>query len=167
MLKDKTVQIGKILGSYGLTGQVLLGLDAGVSFMADKPEVVFLKQGDMLVPYFVEEIIKPDKLKLEEINGPEAAAKLRNLEIYVYPHLVEIKSVDEEGLEILTGFEVIVEGESIGTIQYVEEFPQQWMLFVRRDENEYLIPFVQEWIVRIAPETEQIFMNLPDGLLSN
>jgi len=166
MLKDKTVQIGRILSSYGLGGQVILGLDQGVTFIPDKPEVVFLKRGDMLVPYFVEDLVKPDKLKLEEVNSPEDAAKLRNAEVYVYPDLVEIIAVKAEGAESLTGFEVMAEGETVGIIQYVEEFPQQWMLFVLQGEDEILIPFVEDWIERIEPESKQVFMNLPDGLLS-
>ena len=53
-----------------------------------------------------------------------------------------------------------------GVITAVEEYPQQTIWTVTRENRKYLIPFVEDWIEMSEPKTRTLKVNLPDGLLN-
>lgn len=74
-----------------------------------------------------------------------------------------------------TGFSVVNEdGSSIGRVLRIEENPAHALLVVARDEadasstqeeDEVLIPLVDEFLVAVEEEAGKICVSLPDGLL--
>jgi 16S rRNA processing protein RimM len=54
---------------------------------------------------------------------------------------------------------------SIGKVLDVQELPQQLMLTVSFQGEEKYIPLVDDFIDYISQENQEIWLNLPDGLL--
>lgn len=65
----------------------------------------------------------------------------------------------------LNGCEVYDQGRKIGTIREVQSGAGEAPLLVIQGEKEYLVPFVAEYIEKIALEQKRVEMNLPEGML--
>ena len=56
-------------------------------------------------------------------------------------------------------------GISYGEVKEVIEQRPGYLLKVESREREILIPFVEEWLVRIDIDAKELVLNLPDGLV--
>jgi 16S rRNA processing protein RimM len=54
-----------------------------------------------------------------------------------------------------------------GIIEEVSEYPGQLMLHVRCDNRNYLIPYVEDWIIETQINTRTLVMKLPNGLIED
>ena len=79
----------------------------------------------------------------------------------------------DQGTLDLVGFSVVDEaGKLIGTVQGLEENPAHALLVVKRagssddsEQDEVLIPLVDEFLVAVEEEAREIRVTLPEGLL--
>ena len=79
----------------------------------------------------------------------------------------------DQGTLDLVGFSVVDEaGKLIGTVQGLEENPAHALLVVKRagssddsEQDEVLIPLVDEFLVAVEEEVREIRVTLPEGLL--
>ncbi len=107
-----------------------------------------------------------DFVKVEEINTPEEALNFKGAELQV------IKSQNdlEEGYYFysdLRGCAVIDEnGNILGKVKEVEEFPAQITLRVARSgKADFFVPFIKAFIVNVSIETKQITIHVLEGML--
>ncbi len=164
--------IGHTRKTYGLTGA--LKLDVKDQFLDDllEAQAVFLSLQGQLLPYFIEKIEEEPHLliKFEEIDTPEQARDLTNAEIFMRSAEVSGKSpVDEDGLmdwEMLVGWTIYDKEDLIGEIIEIQEYPQQMMALVEFEGRDVLIPLNETFLTVIDENTQQIIMDLPEGLLA-
>ena len=107
-----------------------------------------------------------DFVKFEELHNPEEALAYKGYEIqaekdyknmdrdtYYYVDLVGCKILDEKGVEL-------------GEVSQVEEFPAQLTLRVKRkDQSDFLVPFVKAFIRSVDINKKEIVINVIGGLL--
>jgi 16S rRNA processing protein RimM len=65
----------------------------------------------------------------------------------------------------LAGCEVLDGGRRVGVIQEVQFGAGEAPLLVIKGDKEYLVPFVAEYIEKIALEQKRVEMKLPEGML--
>jgi len=65
----------------------------------------------------------------------------------------------------LIGFQVINQNQSIGTITEIQNFPGQLMFTVSCENRNFLMPFVEEWIVNIDENSRTLSVDLPEGII--
>lgn len=67
----------------------------------------------------------------------------------------------------IIGFDVIVDGEKIGTAKEVRDTTAQDLLVVQtNDGKEILIPLIDEWLQEVNRAEKSISFNLPEGFLA-
>ena len=107
-----------------------------------------------------------DFVKVKGVNSKEEALEFKGYEIhalkdnqiiekdtYYYVDLVGCKVLDENG-------------QDLGTVSQVEEFPAQLTLRVKRKgQEDFFVPFVKAFIRRVDINKKEIEINVIGGLL--
>ena len=107
-----------------------------------------------------------DFVKVEEVNSPEEAQSFKGYEVQVEK---DYKNMEKDTYYFvdLVGCEVLDENDQVlGKVSQVEEFPAQLTLRVKRkDQPDFLVPFVKAFIRSVDIEKKKIVINVIGGLL--
>ena len=164
--KEEVYKIGKLGKAHGVKGEISFLFDDDVFDRTDADYLV-LDIDDIMVPFFIEEYrFKTDDnalMKFEGIDTQERARELTGCDVY-FPR--ELAESDEEHLSwaAIRGFELIDAntGKSAGRIASVDDATIN-ILFELEDGK--LIPASEELITNVDTKKQQIFINLPEGIL--
>ena len=170
MTIDDCFQLGYIVKSHGLNGEVQALIDADHPEVYNQLESVFVKQGQSLVPFFIEYIkITGDKalIAFEEIEGVDAARSLKGLELYLPLDLLPELDDSSFYMHEVIDFELIdhENNKVVGKVTSLLEAGPQLIFQVDRDGIEILIPYQKELLIRIDRKNQQIELKIPEGLL--
>lgn len=163
------INIGKIVASFGLNGEVILKHALGKKTILKGIEALFVEElkGSYL-PYFVESSKAKNHeetyIKLEGVNTKEAANRLSSRNVWLLDE--DFRKLAGKSAPIsLLGFRLINEGEDIGPIEEVIEQPHQVLLRIDLQGKEALVPLHEETLGKIDHAKKQVHVTLPDGLL--
>lgn len=168
MKQHDCYQLGEVIKTHGLNGEVSIFLDVDFPDDYKDLESVFLEQGGKLVPFFIETIqISTNKalVKFEDIDTIEAASALAKTNIFL--PVSELPELPENGYYFhdLVGCVVEENGSNIGTVDQVIDLSGNELLVVSNGDNEVLIPLKDEILKRVDIQEKKIEVLLPDGLL--
>lgn len=169
---DKYIEIGFAGKTHGVSGELKFSVEDDYWDDFEKADVLFLEVGGRKTPFFVESIKSGNLLlvKFEDISSREAANDLTNRPVFMRQKDVTSKTIDsvrvEDMFDLLPGFFINqTNGEPVGKINEVLEFPQQIMAVVDYDGKEVFIPLNDVFIKDIDQEQRILLMELPEGLL--
>ena len=163
---EEVYKIGKLGKAHGVKGEISFLFDDDVFDRTDADYLVLDIDG-ILVPFFVEEYrFKTDDnalMKFEGIDTQERAKELTGCDVY-FPR--ELSETDEDHLSwaAIVGYELIDArtGTSAGHIASIDDSTIN-ILFELEDGK--LIPASEELITNVDTKKQQIFINLPEGIL--
>lgn len=167
---DACFQLGHIVKTHGIKGQVVAFFDVDFPEDYEDLESVFLEQQGRLVPFFIATMEAQQKgrfiIKFEDINTIEQAEKLRNTALYLpLDELPELED-DQFYFHDVIGYTVV--DANYGDLGIVKEFydlPQQQLMAMEYLGQEMLIPVIDEIFLRADHDTKKLHINLPEGLL--
>ena len=164
------INIGKIVASFGLKGEVILKHALGKKTELNNIEAIFVEENKgSYLPYFVESSKAKDHdetyVKLESVDTRESANRLSTKNVWLLD--ADFRKLAGKSAPIsLLGFELITdEDEHLGPIEEVIEQPHQVLLRISLDGKEALIPLHAETLDKIDHQKKQVYVTLPDGLL--
>lgn len=168
MRVDDCYQLGYVIKTHGLKGEVQLFLDVDDSSQYKDLESMFILQGKTLIPFFLEHLQVNGKkalVKFEEVDSLESARLLVGKETYLpldfLPDLPEGKYYYHQ----LVGLDILENGKAIGTATEVYEQGPQVLLAADHLGTEILIPVNDQIIEKVNLQEKTISVNLPKGLL--
>lgn len=163
------VHIGKIVATFGVDGTIIITHALGKKVQLKGIEAIFIEttKGSQL-PYFVtdskakstEEIYT----QLEGINSKEAAHRFIGKAVWLTEEDFR-KLAGKQSAIAMLGYNIINEGENIGTVTEVIEQPHQILLTISYKGNEAYIPLHEESLQKIDHKKKEIHVILPEGLL--
>ena len=174
MSDNKYTSIGALKKPHGLNGEMKVYIDENYLEDFFQAKAIFLKTDGMMLPYFIKEIRGGAFviLNLEEIDSREKALRVASKEIYLQTKDLipdEEKEIISDELEYTPyiGYKLQdTEAGLIGTIDRIEEYPQQEMAIVTYKEKEVMIPLNDHFIASIDDDAKVILVELPEGLLN-
>jgi 16S rRNA processing protein RimM len=161
--------IGKIVGSHGLAGEVVLEHALGKKTDLKGLETIFIEErkGSFL-PYFVQSGKAKNEsetyLKLEGFNTKESARRLNQKGVWLLKEDFDKHASKSSPISLL-GYMMINEGKEIGEVIEVIEQPMQVLCKIMYYGNEALIPLHEESLDKIDKKKKQVHVTLPEGLL--
>jgi len=167
---DACYQLGYIVRTHGVKGQIVAFFDVDYPEDYEELESVFLLLNGKLVPFFIDSIaLQPNGriiLKFEDVNTIEEAEKLKNVQLYLPLNALPELEEDQFYFHEVIGYTVVDEqmGE-LGTIKEIYEMPFQDLMAMEYQGVEVLIPIQDELVLRADKETQKLFVNLPEGLV--
>ncbi len=162
-------KIGKLAGTFGINGQVVLEHSLGKKTSLKGLENIFIEQNEnSFFPYFIESAkIKNDKevyLQLEGVSSKEEAHHLIKNEVWLAEDDFKKLAAATAPISLL-GYKVINENEEIGEVIEVIEQPHQLLCKILIDDKEALLPVHEETLGKIDKKNRKLFLHLPEGLL--
>ena len=161
-MKLQFIEAGEIVNTHGVRGEVkvLCWLDAPETLCEFDRCRIGGKDSEM-------ESVRVQKtcnlVKLSGVDTMEDAQKLRGKVLELYR-----EDIDGEVIFAaeLIGVEVYAEGENIGTIREVLDYPGN-AVYVVRGEHEYMIPAVKQFILSTDMENNTMQVRLIEGMRSD
>ncbi len=162
--------VGKLNKAFGIKGFIKVIPDSAFAEDLKNNDVWFVQRGKDLIPYFVESISHDPHflVKFEDVDSPETAKDITGCSILLRDKDIAIQTAeDDSDLDKLVNFIVENEGEVIGSISRIEEFPQQLMAFVEHKNMEIMMPLTPHFIIDIDIESKRLSVELPKGFLES
>lgn len=163
------IKTGKIVATYGFKGDLVMIHQLGKKTSLKGLKAIFLedKKGSFL-PWFIESTrIKSETeiyIKLEGIHTKEGATPVLQKEVWL-PEEEFQQYAAKTAPAALLGFEVLNEGNSLGTILELIEQPHQMLCRLEINGKEVLIPLHEGSLKKIDQKKKQVVVELPEGLL--
>lgn len=161
--------LGYISKTKGLKGAVHLKIEAGQPAEYEQTESVFLEIRGTPVPFFVLSFrLQPDLktavLLLEDVDTVEKARELAGKRVLL-PVSVR-KNPEPEPFEEFLGYRVIdrTAGE-LGQVTRIEQYPGHTVAVLGEGTGAIMIPLHEGLIERIDKQKQELFVNLPEGLV--
>jgi 16S rRNA processing protein RimM len=167
---DGLIVIGKITGTHGVRGQVLI-----IPYSGDADSIIALhsfflrsKQGEY-ASYEIQRAVAHKKrvlVSLKNFDSINQVLPLVGNELYIHrdqlPHLPddEYYWCDLIGLTVTT-----VDGTELGELVDIIETGSNDVYVVRSDVQEVLVPALEDVVKDVDLEAGRMVVSLPDGLL--
>lgn len=170
MKLDDCFELGYIVRTHGVKGQVIALFDVDYPEDYEELESVFLLIGGKLIPFFIERI-EPQAnakfiIKFEDLNTLPEAEKLKSAALYL--PLSELPELDENQFYYhdIVGYTIVdeVSGE-LGTVTEVVEMPHHDLISMRYQNQDILIPIADEIVLRTDKAEKKMYVKLPEGLI--
>lgn len=163
-------QIGKIAGTHGLDGSVVLRHQLeGKGIWTKIPHIFIEVRRESYIPYFIEsrKVLNHEEvlLILDEVHSMELAKSLSGKNVYLEEEIFSRLKPKAVTVDMI-GFKVIdkVHGE-LGTIEDLFETPGQVLATVQYKGKEVMVPLIDATIVSVNAAGRAITVQLPEGLL--
>lgn len=161
-------QLGEVIKTHGLNGEVSILLDVDFPDEYQNLESVFLEQSGNLVPFFIDTIqINGNKalIHFEDISSLDDAKALVKSKLFLPLSSLPKLENGQYYFHDLVGCDVFEEEEHLGQIKEVIDLNGNQLLAVCKDEKEILIPLKDEILILVDLDNKKVIVELPDGLL--
>ena len=166
---DECYQLGHVIKTHGLKGEVNIFLDVDHPSEYQELGSVFVEINQKLVPFFIESMqLKGNKalVKFEDVDSLEQAEELSSKRIYM--PLASLPTLDDDQFyyhEII-GYQVKeVHAGELGVVKNVYTSGAQDLVAMEYRGKEILIPVADEILVKIDRDQQLLEVAIPDGLL--
>lgn len=166
----KYFSIGKLVGTHGLKGELVLKHALGERNALKGLKNIFTKENeDNYFPWFVEtgKIKNSNEtyIKLESVNSREEAQKLIQKEVWLSEKdFNKYADVNTSSISLL-GFTIFEGKKELGVIEEVIEQPHQILCRLTIDGAEAYIPLHEESLLEVNKKKKAVWVTLPEGLL--
>ncbi|UZR92366.1 ribosome maturation factor RimM [Chondrinema litorale] len=169
MRKDDCFELGYVVKPRGLDGELTVVFDADDPDRYLNIDAIFVESKDNLIPYIVE-YVSPlnDKfiLKLEEVDDPDSAGKLKSCKLFLPLEVLPELDDDEFFLHDLVGFSIVDEQKgALGLIENIYDINNNTLIALIHQGKEVLIPITEDIVKQVDKEKQVVHTLLPDGLL--
>lgn len=167
---ERLLQIAKVLKSNGTEGGLLLGFRDIAPEDIDLKEPVFIHYDGLPVPFFIESFTRKgnDKaiVRLTDISSLADAEEVVGRAVYAWEDtLAEYEDDGEMSLDDFIGWIIWNRDSKAGEVADYEDIPGNPCLYVDTENGQAMIPLHEDFILSVNPETREMVMDLPDGLL--
>tara|TARA_B100001079_G_scaffold186776_1_gene160871 strand:+ start:90 stop:587 length:498 start_codon:yes stop_codon:yes gene_type:complete len=163
MKKPDLQYLGEFIKLFSFKGEIILYSDSTISLI-ENLDTIFIDIDGAFVPFQIKKSKSHKKnifrLLLEGISSESEAKDLLKKSVYIN------KLENQDNINnIVDNFNVYNNNEYLGIVISTINKTGQTIIEVKMKEKIVLIPFVDEFIVKINYDLSKIDMILPDGLL--
>lgn len=162
-------QLGEVLKTHGLKGEVVIHLDVDNPADYKDLESVFARQSGKLVPFFVSSVrLQGDKarIKFDDIDDQNSAKELVGAEIYLPLEMLPDLGKEAYYFHEIVGYSILLEKETLGQLTEIYDQKPNLMFSFDYKGKEVLVPFQDQFVLKVDKVAKQIHINLPDGYLA-
>ena len=167
---ETLLQIAKVLKSNGTEGGLLLGFRDVSPEDIDLKEPVFIHFDGLPVPFFIESFTRKGRdkaiVRLTDIGNLSEAEEVVGCAVYAEEDTVaDYEDDGEMSLGDLVGWMILNREAQVGEVVDYEDIPGNPCLYVETENGQVMIPLHEDFILSVDPESGEMSMDLPDGLV--
>lgn len=170
ILQEDLTSIGSFFKPHGIKGELTAELDYDLS--PEDLRCIVLDIDSIYVPFFIESFRPKGNsswlIKLDGVDDEKQANDFVNKEIFGVTAELDLDEEEGEGIHLydLIGYTLTSDGQTVGAISDIDDSTANVLLSVTLpDGSTIYVPFADELIVELQPETKTIEMNLPTGII--
>ena len=157
------LQVGKVLKSHGVEGEILVGVRDLAPEDINIGEPVFVEFDGLPVPFFIRSFRQRgnDKaiLAFEDVATLEDAEELVGRALWMEEDLFE--DDEEESFEDFVGWTV----QGVGPVTAFLDIPANPSLEVETPDGPVILPLHEDLILSLDPDRRVLELSIPEGLL--
>jgi len=160
---SEKIALGKILGPWGLKGEVKFLLYNSNSEIIFKTRQIFFLAGFVFEEQELSNVRKQGRfliLRLKKFSTPEEAQTLKGQEVWVNQSSLPALEEGEYYFQDLIGFKIFDEaGKEFGELLSLANYGASDLLVVKHEGREVLIPYASGWVSEILKEEKRILVS--------
>jgi 16S rRNA processing protein RimM len=168
-MEDELIHLGTITKTHGYKGELVFVLKTLKTDSLSEPEWFFIERYDEKVPYRVESIQVVDDskiiVKLADVDDESTAKLFAGSGFFLPAGRLNLGLADDILLAEGKGWKVFNGDDFLGEISDVTDNKSQLLLTVVAGDREFLIPFVEDFVVESDVEDKVLVLDLPEGLI--
>jgi 16S rRNA processing protein RimM len=168
--REDLVKIGQFKKPHGVKGEIAFTF-TNDSFEESECAFFVCEIDGIFVPFRVENCRfisgTTAHVQLKDIKSDQKVRFLSNREVFFSKQYIQEDIQDESFTwDYFIGFTLIDErAGKIGRIADVDDSTLNTLFIIEKDEEELLIPAVEEMITHINEDQKELFVDLPEGLI--
>lgn len=165
---DECYQLGNVVKTHGLKGEIVIFLDVDHPETYHEMESVLVDINGKLVPFFIESLhMQGDRAitALEDIESIDDAKELVGKNLFLPLKSLPALPEGQYYYHQLIGFDFYDQDKYLGKVKEVYEMPTNHLLYVDYNGTEVLVPAEDEILETVSLPEKKIIATLPDGLL--
>lgn len=169
MFRDKCREFGIVLKTHGVKGELLIKTAFEISDEYNLAESIFIEIDGILVPFFIEEFSISNEeaiiIKLADVSSKNKALEFVDCKVYVEGLKKSSKKLSFSNSDLI-GFTVLnQDNKKIGNITDFMNIPGNFLIYVKYQNKEILIPFNEFVLIDFNKKKKQIILNIEKGLM--
>ncbi len=169
MKQDDCYQLGEVIKTHGLNGEVNISLEVDFPDEYQNLESVFLEQQGKLVPFFIDTIQINNNhralVKFDDIESLDDAKNIIKAKLYLPLSALPKLEKGQYYFHDLIACEVFEGDIKLGVVKEVIDLNGNQLLAIDADNKEILIPLKDEILTNVDTANKRVDVSLPDGLL--
>lgn len=166
----KYLEVGKIIATHGIKGEVKVSLSTSFPFERfSKGNKLYIYENNKYVPIIIDSFRIHKGLGLVSFNGIvniNDCLEYINKTIYVDKDTLNELEEDDFYFDDLIGLTAYTDNdELIGEVVDILEVPQGAILIINKNKKEVMVPFVDEFIKEVLLDEGKIIITPIEGLL--
>lgn len=163
-------QIAQVLKSNGTDGELVFGFHGVDPDDISTTEPLFIYFDGLPVPFFIEKItrrgLNKALIRLTDIDCFQDSEEIVGCKVYS-----DSFEEEEDDLSVLVGWTLFSAGEEneepveVGKITEFIDIANNPCIETETKNGAAIIPLHEDFIISIDPESREIVMNIPDGLI--
>ncbi len=167
MDRDELSEIGFVVRTHGVKGQVRINFNENIKELPQKGALFLSATGNYL-PYFIQQIKYISETEalvtFEEINTKEDAMLIDKKTVWVLSAQVVSNKNSELNWIDFTVFDE--HKKKIGTVSDFFEMQEYDLIEIIIEEKKILIPIHKDLIINLDIENKNVMLTIPEGLLN-
>ncbi len=166
---DNYYELGNVVRTHGLKGELMLLLDVDDPTKYKKLESIFLEINGKLVPFFIQEIQIRNEMatvQFEDINSIQVASDLIGKRTFLPITALPKLEKGQYYYHDLIGFQVFDGKTPIGKVKEIITSSSNTLISTDHKGKEVLIPMDPQILLSVDLEKSEVHTQLPDGLLA-
>lgn len=156
-MKTKYLEVGKIVGTFGIKGELKLFSESDfIEERLKKGNVLYLKKEEQYLPVTIDKARLHKNVYMISINGiTDINEVLQYVGFSLYVDTESAPSLDEGEYycDDLIGLDVYNQHEEkVGTVVDVLEIPTYKLLEIKDGTKKFLVPFIDEFIIDVLDD---------------
>lgn len=168
MTVEDCYQLGYVIKTHGLKGEVQIHLDVDDPTEYAELESMLVYQNNSLVPFFIEHIQVNGKkalVQFEDFETIEQATALVSSALYLPLNNLPTLQDGQYYLHQLVGMKLFDQSNLLGSVDQIFEMGPQDLISVIHQGKEVLIPLSEGIINKVDLEKKEVHTTLPNGLI--
>jgi 16S rRNA processing protein RimM len=169
--KSDCQKIGFIRKTHGVHGELVLEYEPEFEESVVDAYRFFLEIDGLLVPFFVAEdglrfrSAKTALITFDGVDTEKYARRLVGSPVYLFNHDIVDEPAEAATSQFLQ-FRLLDENEKeVGKISAVDDYSGNIVFTVDAEAGEILVPFNEDFLIKINEEQKSIQLRLPKGLI--
>lgn len=163
------IQIGKIVATFGIKGEIILTHVLGQRSSLKGVKAIFVEETkNNKIPWFVQsaqaKAMDETIVQLEDLHSKESAHRLIHKKVWLTQADFAKLAAPQSPIALL-GYLLYDGNQPLGKVEEVIQQPHQVLLRIEYKGKEALIPLHGETLQSVNHSQKEIFLQLPDGLL--